>query len=240
MSNVTLSPIPPAAVRTTSTSDQLARAEAAVCRVYPIDGTGQYTGNPGTGFAVSRGTYVITAAHVVPDVGNVILSFREGPRKARVMARSSLTDDIAILELESEAPACLDISAQSDTAGPLLCWKHSSLEPQSPFHVAHVPVLFGRTIRPSFAAPSARLLLAGAFTPGMSGGPLYAPLLDAVVGVICEHQGFDPYSLLDCAVTPEAHLVFDAFLSVGVGFAIPAAIASDLLQSFPKTVVRAL
>lgn len=224
---------------TSALQNQLTREVGGVCRVFGRDAVEGST--QGTGFAVAGGQFVVTAAHVVPGSDLAIVGSRGAPPwtcQAAVVARS-IEHDLAVLRLDAAAPIFFRLAAHplDDAVGPLICWEDRGSEEwdvANALTLVPIPALLVGSIDLKSSGNRRRLAIAGRFRAGMSGGPVYSPLLDVVIGVVCEMPRYDPYQVVEAAAE-STNLGIDletlvlAQLQAGLGIAIPADLAQKLI-----------
>lgn len=231
---------------------QLVKAARAICRVFGIDEQNKCSG-VGTGFVVADGAYVVTAEHVVTRGTQCIVAFG-GPSNWQAEATVVLTDpadDIALIRLDRRAASSLSFvhSGAPAAAGPHVCWEDDAAVGaawvrESLLSLKVVGCLPLGIMRLRSLEGHERLGLAGAFRPGMSGGPVFAPLSGHVIGVVSAMPPYDPYSVVDAWADHNKefenlseNLGFDvedilkAQLGCGIGLAVPATVPINMLRS---------
>lgn len=232
---------------------QLANAAVAVCRVFGFNAQHKSTGCA-TGFAVLEGKYVITANHAVEEADICVVGGSGPPGwhcSATVVSRS-IEQDVAVVRLETPAPTWLRLATRS-TLGqsePLICWEDGARDAGPPigpgtFKLSELAAIPLGTLLVKSLGGFERMALGGRFRHGMSGGPVFAPMSDEVVGIVCAMPRYDPFEVV-AALTDqgyfqgaqnrsgsdaEAFLV--AQLNAGVGIAVPAADVIVLLNAIP-------
>ena len=232
---------------------QLTNAAAAVCRVFGLNAQRVSTGY-GTAFAVREGNYVITANHVVEE-NDICMVGGSGPPawhcSATVVSRSK-EHDVAVVRLDTPAPSWLRLAPRTPLAEsePLICWEDSAqdggpaIEPGT-FKLSELAVIPLGTLVVKSLGGRMRLALSGRFRQGMSGGPVFAPMSDEVVGIVCAMPQYDPFEVVAAwtdqgdfgAVLRRSGSDVESFLlaqlKAGVGIAVPASDVLNLLNAIP-------
>ncbi len=163
----------------------------------------------GSGFVISEDGYVVTNYHVVADADAVTVSLRDGPEfDARIVGTDPSTD-LAVVKVESDEPLPHVEFAKADPR--VGDWV---VAVGNPFRLggtatAGIVSATGRELGGQFGNYNDFLQIDAPINPGNSGGPTF-DLDGNVVGV-------------------NSQISSPTGASVGIGFAIPAEIASDIV-----------
>ncbi len=193
----------------------------------------------------------MTAEHVVTGSTECIVTSSAWSSKAEVVATAP-NDDIAILKLSQPASAGLLLATDMPTmVGPLVCWEDSSRQAnnyknEKKFALFHALKVVGclplSILNLRSTQGHARLGLAGQIREGMSGGPVFAPLCNRVMGVVSGIPPYDPsnviaawtengreYENLSDNLGADVEALLRAQLACGIGVAVPAPAVVSLL-----------
>ena len=173
--------------------------------------TAANVGGVGSGVLISP-THILTAAHVVQAANEVIVEFPDGETVSASVVASRVTHDVALLELETPATVAPVIVGDSDAVsiGDQIFVVGAPLGQAFTLTVGYVSAR--RTSRGMVGGVSSLELIQtdAAINQGNSGGPMFS-LDGEVVGIV-------------------SHILSQSGGSQGLGFAVSANAAREVLQ----------
>ena len=139
----------------------------------------------GTAFALSTGL-VITNEHVVrgSDAGDLVLIASTGERLSATSVMVDPDVDLAVLQVNPPSSSGLRIQVASPAIGERVHTWGYPLAYNGPSPLLAVGYLAGFSPKTVSRRTVKHYIVNGAFNPGNSGGPLFAAVDDAVVGVV--------------------------------------------------------
>lgn len=147
-------------------------AEAVLPSVVQIEVRGLGQGGVGTGVIYDEGGHILTAAHVVEGVENVVVRLADGNRYEGTVLGANEANDIAVVEIDAPdltaAPLALDDKPRAGTLAVALGspWRLDSTV------TSGIVSAVDRVIRDPEGEPRLMLQTDASINPGNSGGPL--------------------------------------------------------------------
>lgn len=196
------------------------------------------TDSQGTGFLLDNG-YVVTNDHIVHNdpVGGIMAQSSHGEVVKFSDKNVDADRDLAILEPlgNLDGGLKLDLDANLEVGSQVSTWGYP-LGHSGPSPLLSVGYLSGFSKEQTNSGPVKQLVVNGAFNDGNSGGPLFMPNEDDVIGiVVAKHAPFTPFQrqALQILAEKESGFQFEATDPQGNTQNISQAqIIANLMQRF--------